>query len=152
MKPADQYHAGIVVDDFEESLAWFSETAGYRWCEPVAVDQVITTTKGEETIPMRIAYSVDEPRLELIQTAPGTIWVPSTSGIHHLGYWSDDVDADVAVLEAEGLELEVTAPAGDGSSLWAYCKAPNGPRVELVSRVIEPALTQMFAAARADAG
>ena len=141
MKPADQYHAGIVVDDFEESRAWFSETAGYRWCEPVAVDQVITTTKGEETIPMRIAYSVDEPRLELIQTAPGTIWVPSTSGIHHLGYWSDDVDADVSTLLATGMELEATTPLPDGTTLFAYCHAPGRTRIELVSRAMQPLLS-----------
>ena len=141
MKPADQYHAGIVVDDFEESLAWFSETAGYRWCEPVAVDQVITTTKGEQTIPMRIAYSVDEPRLELIQTAPGTIWVPSTSGIHHLGYWSDDVDADVSTLLATGMELEATTPLPDGTTLFAYCHAPGRTRIELVNRAMQPLLS-----------
>ena len=39
MKPADLYHVGIVVDDFDEALARFSATHGYRWCESVAIDQ-----------------------------------------------------------------------------------------------------------------
>src|SRR5690242_1579957 len=110
MKPADQYHAGIVVDDFDEALDRLTQPVGYRWCEPVAVDQLIVTPDGEQTVAMRIVYSVDEPRLELLQTVPGTIWTPSDSGIHHLGYWSDDVDADVEGLKAIGMEVEVSAP------------------------------------------
>jgi hypothetical protein len=142
MKPADLYHVGIVVDDFDDTLAWFSATHGYRWCESVAVDQVVTTTAGEQTLPMRIVYSVDEPRIEILQTIPGTIWIPVDSGLHHLGYWSDDVDADVAVLLATGMDLEASAPLSDGSTLFAYCNGPGRTRIELVNRVMEPMISE----------
>jgi hypothetical protein len=138
MKPADQFHAGIVVDDFNASLAWFETIGGYRFCEPVAVDQSIVTPTGEQTVPMRIVYSVDEPRIELVQTIPGTIWTPSTSGIHHLGFWSDDVESDVKTLVAAGMELEASTPLPDGSTLFAYCHAPGRTRIELVNRAMEP--------------
>ena len=39
MKPENLYHTGIVVDDFENTLAWFTKVAGYRWTEVVSVDQ-----------------------------------------------------------------------------------------------------------------
>jgi hypothetical protein len=144
LKAEALYHSGIVVDDFDATLDWFSQTAGYRWCEPYAGDQVVVTPDGEITVPMRITYSTTEPRLEILQSAPGTLWMPSDSGVHHLGYWSDDVCADMAMLQARGLDVEAQAPLPDGSLLWVYCKAPTGPRIELVSRVMEPALTEWF--------
>ncbi|HVU73799.1 MAG TPA: VOC family protein [Mycobacteriales bacterium] len=144
MEARDQYHAGIVVDDFEAALVWFSAVAGYRWCEPVAVDVPVDLPDGRRTLPMRLTYSVDEPRLELVQGIPGTLWIPSTSGIHHLGYWSDDVDADIAHLQAQGMALEASAPLPDGTKQWAYCKGPGTVRIELVNRVLEPALRAWF--------
>jgi hypothetical protein len=146
VKAEDLYHTGIVVEDFDATLSFLSEAAGYRWCDPYAGDVPIVTPQGERTVPMRMAYSVTEPRLELIEAIPGTVWVPADSGVHHLGYWSDDVDGDAAALMARGLSVEVKAPSPDGSSMWAYCKGDAGPRIELVSRLIAPALRQMFAA------
>ena len=134
MKPQDLYHAGIVVDDFDGTIEWFTETFGYRFCEPFKGDQQVVTPEGEITVPMQITYSIDEPRIELLASVPGTLWEPSDSGIHHLGYWSVDVDADVATLVASGMALEATAPMPDGRSLWAYCNAPGRTRTEVVSR------------------
>lgn len=142
MKPTDLYHAGIVVDDFDSTLAWFTETAGYRWCEPYAGEQLVVTPEGEQSIPMRITYSMDEPRLEVLQAVPGTVWIPADSGIHHLGYWSDDLDGDVAMLERNGMKLEVTAPLPDGGTLFAYCKAPGKTRIELVNGIMQPMITE----------
>jgi Glyoxalase/Bleomycin resistance protein/Dioxygenase superfamily len=144
MKPADLYHAGIVVDDFDGALFRFSLTHGYRWCEPVSIHQLIVTPAGGQTVPMRIVYSVDEPRIEILQTIPETIWIPADSGIHHLGYWSDDVDADVASLLETGMELEVTTALPDGSPLFAYCHASGRTRIELVNRVMEPMMSEWF--------
>jgi lactoylglutathione lyase len=140
VKPENLYHSGIVVDDFDATLDWFTKVAGYRWTDVVEVDQVAQTPDGEVTIPMRMAYSGDAPRVEIIQTAPGTIWVPADSGVHHLGYWSDDVESDLATLESNGMRYEAKSynPDGSGTLLWAYCKRPAGPRIELVSRAMEP--------------
>lgn len=151
MQPRDHYHIGIVVDDLDATLTRLTEVAGYRWCEQYAGDQVVETPGGEITIPLRFAYSMDEPRLEVIQSVPGTLWQPADSGIHHLGYWSDDVARDVATLEANTYALEATAMLDD-TALWAYCKAPTGPRIELVSRIIEPFLRDWFVTGRMPQG
>jgi len=76
----------------------------------------------------------------LLQTVPGTVWTPSDSGAHHLGYWSDDVESDLATLESNGLATEVKSynPDGSGTLLWAYAKGSTGPRIELVSRSMQP--------------
>lgn len=142
MRAADLYHTGIIVEDFTGAMAWYSETAGYRWCEPSDGETEIVTSGGRQTIPMRLTYSVNEPRLEIVQAVPGTIWAPADSGIHHLGYWSDDVDADVAVLEAAGLTLDVTGLFPDGTPMWAYLSAPGRSRTELVSRAMQPSIME----------
>ena len=149
MKAEDLYHTGIVVDDFDATLHWFTEVAGYRWTDVVEVEQVAETPQGEITIPMRMAYSGSEPRLEIIQTAPGTLWTPADSGVHHLGYWSDDVEGDIAALEDTGMRWELKSfnPDGSGTLLWAYCKGTTGPRIELVSRAMEPFIQYWFASA-----
>src|SRR5262249_14914636 len=122
VKADDLYHTGIVVDDFDATLERFGEGAGHRFCQPYARDHGVVTRAGEITVPMHLTYSMNVPRIEIVQSAPGTIWVPSNSGVHHLGYWSDDVATDLAVLEARGLAFEAKAPLPDGSLLWAYCK------------------------------
>jgi catechol 2,3-dioxygenase-like lactoylglutathione lyase family enzyme len=147
MNPEDLYHIGIVVDDLDTTLSWLSDVAGYQWCEQYAGDQVVETPAGETTIPLRFAYSMNEPRLEVLQAIPGTLWTPSDSGIHHLGYWSDDVDRDIQTLVDTGHEVEARAPLPDGSALWAYCKAA-GPRIEVVSSLIRPVMTQWFETGR----
>ena len=37
MKPDDLYHKGIVVDDRDATLKWFTVVAGYRWTDVVEV-------------------------------------------------------------------------------------------------------------------
>jgi lactoylglutathione lyase len=149
MKAESLYHTGIVVDDIEATMDWFAKVAGYTWTDVVTVDQDAVTPDGEVTIPMKMAYSGAEPRLELLQTVPGTVWTPSDSGAHHLGYWSDDVESDLATLESNGMTFEVKSynPDGSGTLLWAYAKSPAGPRIELVSRKMEPFIAQWWESA-----
>jgi lactoylglutathione lyase len=101
------------------------------------------------TIPMKMVYSGADPRLELLQTVAGTIWTPADSGVHHIGYWSDDVESDLAALQAAGMDLEVKSynPDGSGTLLWAYAKGRTGPRIELVSRAMEPFISYWWSSA-----
>ncbi|MBL7493535.1 VOC family protein [Frankia sp. AgB1.9] len=149
MKPEDKYHVGIIVDDFDETLAWYSKVFGYRWAEPVDVANPIVTPAGEQTVQMRMTYSVEEPRIEIIQSIPGTLWEPADSGVHHVGYWTDDVVGDVATLTASGMTLDVSGLFPDGSMMWAYCGAPGRQRTELVSRALEPSMRQWWASGAA---
>jgi catechol 2,3-dioxygenase-like lactoylglutathione lyase family enzyme len=140
VRPENLYHSGIVVDDLEATMAWFTRVAGYSWTDVVEVEQVGQTPGGEVTIPMRMVYSGCDPRIEILQTVPGTIWTPADSGVHHIGYWSDDVESDLAALEANGMRCEVKSynPDGSGTLLWAYCKGDTGPRIELVGSGMKP--------------
>jgi len=140
VKAESLYHTGIVVDDLERTMQWLTDVAGYTWTDIVSVDQDAMTPDGEVTIPMRMVYSRADHRLELLQTVPGTVWTPADSGVHHIGYWSNDVETDLATLESNGMNVEAKSynPDGSGTLLWAYAKGRIGPRIELVSRNMEP--------------
>ena len=144
MNAVDLFHTGLVVDDVDEAKARLTELAGYHWGPTVGGDTGIVTPEGERTVTMTVAFSVEEPRLELVGAIPGTIWEPPEAGVHHLGYWSDDVDADVEALLTAGLVLEAKAPTPDGPPMWAYCRDPRGARIELVTRAMAPVLTSLF--------
>ena len=148
MKAQDLYHTGLVVDDIDATMRWFTEVAGYEWCDQFVGEQVVQLPGGERTLTMNGVYSLSEPRLELVRTIPDTLWQPTNAGVHHLGYWSDDVDSDVARLVANGAELQASSFLPDGSSLWAYCRAASGPRIEFVSRVLEPILSAWWTTGR----
>ena len=112
MKAEYLYHTGIVVDDLEATMDWLAKVAGYTWTDIVTVDQEAVTPDGDVTIPMKMVYSGADPRLELLQTVPGTVWTPADSGVHHIGYWSDDVESDLATLgiQRHGPRGEVLQP------------------------------------------
>ena len=53
----------------------------------------------------------------------------------------------ISCIRVTGMQYEVKAfnPDGSGTLLWAYCKGPTGPRIELVSRAMEPFIAYWFA-------
>ncbi len=145
MRADDQFHVGIVVDDLESTLAELSDLFGYRWCQEIGGPTPVRLPTGERSIDLRFAYSMTAPRLEIIRSVPGTLWVPSSgSPIHHLGYWSDDVAADAARLEARGYPAEATGTRPDGTPYWAYHRHPGAPRIEIVTRDLQPMLERYW--------
>lgn len=149
MKASDQFHTGIIVEDFEGTLAYLSELYGYEWCDEIRIPTQVELPSGGTTIDLAFVYSKTVPRLEVIRSRPGTLWSEASgSGIHHLGFWSDDVSADSERMIDLGLELEASGRRPDGEPYWAYHKGRSGPRIELVSRDLQPALEHYWSTGR----
>ena len=147
MNGADLFHTGIVVEDFEGTLARLSELAGYEWCAEIGGPTPVRLPTGDTELELRFAYSRTVPRLEIIRPVPGSLWMPAAgSGIHHLGYWSDDVAGDAAELERLGFVTEATGLQPDGTPYWAYHRDPGGYRIELVARSLQPMMEQYWSA------
>jgi catechol 2,3-dioxygenase-like lactoylglutathione lyase family enzyme len=145
MRPEDQFHVGIVVDDLDATLARLSDLFGYEWCDEMAAPTPVSFPTGDAVVEFRFRYSRNAPRLEIIQSIPGTLWTPvDGSGIHHLGYWSDDVARDSAALDDRGVPREAAGTRPDGAVSWAYHRAASGPRIELVATELRPFLEQYF--------
>ena len=126
MKAADQFHVGIVVDDLDAALADLSALFGHEWCPKLSVSTPVVLPDGEATLDLVFTYSRTEPRVEVIQSMPGTLWMPAEgSGIHHLGYWSDDVAADAAASDSSGLRRR-----GDRRPSRRHCRLGLSPECE----------------------
>ncbi|MBA2947806.1 VOC family protein [Streptomyces himalayensis] len=146
MKAEDQFHLGIVAEDFEATMAVLSSLFRYEWGEEVGGPIPVALPTGEAVLELRCAYSVTTPRLEIIRSIPGTLWEPATgTGIHHIGYWSDDVAADSAELVRHGYVTEATRTGPDGTPFFTFHRSANGFRVELVSRAAQPGLQRCWA-------
>jgi hypothetical protein len=146
MTAADQFHIGIVVDDPASAMSDLTALFGYEWCDQLGGPVAVSLPSGDTTIQLQAWYSKSEPRLEIVQSIPGTVWTPAAgSGVHHLGYWVDDVAAGSAELERRGYAVEAVGRRPDGVPYWAYHRSPAGPRVELVSRKLRPTLESYFA-------
>jgi catechol 2,3-dioxygenase-like lactoylglutathione lyase family enzyme len=153
VKAHDLFHIGIVTDDLDESKDRLTSVLGYEWGPeiggPVDVDW---PSGGAATVEIRCAYSITVPRLELVRSVPGTFWSAAGSGLHHVGYWSDDVSADVGELTDEGYELEVTRAGQGGGLFFAFLRSTAGFRVELVDRRAQPSIERCWAAPAATLG
>ncbi len=74
MRANDQFHVGIVVDDLERSLSHLTVLFGYERGALVELDQPVHLPTGDTTVPFQFRYSCQAPRLEVIQSQPGTLW------------------------------------------------------------------------------
>ena len=153
MRAEDQFHLGLVVEDFEGTLAEFSAAFGYEWCAEIGGAVPLTLPTGNAVLDISCAYSRTVPRLEIVRRIPGTLWEPVPGGgVHHVGYWSDDVAGDTAKLEDHGYVIEATRQGADGGLFFAFLRSTKGPRVELVTRGVQPHLEQYWAQPSATPG
>ncbi|HUN34812.1 MAG TPA: VOC family protein [Trebonia sp.] len=149
LSAADQYHVGIVADDPVATMAQLTEVLGYRWADEIGGPITVSLPEGDTQVEMRTWYSRTTPRLEVVKSHPGTVWARADSGLHHVGYWADDVPATIAELEKRGYRFEAAGKLPDGQPYWAYLQAPAvggaaGPRLEIVSRTLKPMMEHYF--------
>jgi hypothetical protein len=141
-----QFHIGIVVDDLDDALEDLGELFGYEWCPVLDIETPVVLPNREFSLHLHFTYSKSVPRVELIKSVAGTLWVPAPeSGIHHAGYWSDDVAADGRLLAVRGYAEEAQGVGPDGNPIWSYHRSERGPRIELVSRQLEAGLASYWA-------
>jgi Glyoxalase/Bleomycin resistance protein/Dioxygenase superfamily len=132
------FHTGIVVDDLAAAKEELGAQLGVTWHEGGG-EVLLVTTDGAALTTTAYVLSKEGPHhLELVQSVPGTLYTPTpTPGprAHHLGYWTDDVRAASAALEAQGLPLDTSMCFGraDAPPICAYHRAGDGFFVELVS-------------------
>jgi hypothetical protein len=138
LTPEALFHTGLVVDDLERAMATLSGVAGYHWTTVMNLEVTARTAAGVQApVAQRFVLSVEEPRLELVEAIPGTVWVSDGSnGAHHVGYWAeaDGIAATSAALVELGLPVEASNDfEADGRLMWVYHRGVGGTRIELLS-------------------
>ena len=143
------YHVGIVVPDVAAARQRLTELLGVTWGPIMHFDEVPNRDADGNDIllPSTISYSANEPRLEVIEETPGTVWVRNNhSNLHHIGFWSGDLAQDSAVLGSSGCPLQLCGRDGTEAPVsFAYHHDEVlGIRYELVDTSIQEAMTFMF--------
>jgi hypothetical protein len=139
---SEHYHVGIVVPDIKIGAAKLTELIGVTWGPIVDTDALaIRDGSGRDLeVPNRICYSTSPPYLELIEEAPGTVWVCNEySNLHHMGFWSEQLTGDSTHFATSQCPLEICGRDGGVAPItFAYHRDPLGIRFELVDVAIKP--------------
>jgi len=132
LKAVDQI--GIAVKDADKVIEKWSSMFGIG---PWTFREIGGTDPKGRTWKARLAFANLGPlQIELIQPVEGRI-VQSRfletfgEGIHHLGFYVDDVDGEIANLQAQGAKLIVMDP---GHFAYFESGGPGGVLFELIKR------------------
>ena len=136
------YHTCLVVPSVEDAMQQFAPLHPEGWAKLQEAEIVMDYRGAAQTATARFSYSMgDAPHVELVERVAGTVWDVEPNTFHHTGYWVSDLDEASSHLEAAGWDREVSGGATK-RPIFTYHVSPGGARVELVSRVIEPAFTR----------
>jgi catechol 2,3-dioxygenase-like lactoylglutathione lyase family enzyme len=116
-------HVGGPVRDLEATLAFYGELGAE------VVDRLFMSGPRVDRVHLQLATGLVEL---LHHEQPGA---QASYGLNHVGFMTDDLDADYARLIGLGY-AELTAPrvAGSGQGRLAFLSDPNDVRVELLQR------------------
>ena len=126
-RPID--HIAVAVHSIEESRGLFELISGEA-CSP---------TETLEPLGVKVAFVGSIELLEPLgpDTTVARFLDRRGPALHHVAYRTDDLEADIARLKAEGIELLDPSPrAGAGGHRVAFLhpSAANGILIELVER------------------
>jgi hypothetical protein len=136
------YHVGIVVEDVGEAMEEYGTLFGVEWTPRMQAEFPVVIDGKRRTLKFDSVYSKSGPvRVELTIRKPDTFWTPG-GGMHHIGFWSDDVVSDSNRLAAAGYPIEATLfPLPDDTiPAVAFCRGPQSIFIELVSAGMRPHL------------
>ena len=116
-------HVGGRIRDLDASLAF------YNGIGAEVVDRLFMTHSRVNRVHVQIATGL----VELLHTEDPD---PSAAyGLNHVGFMTDDLDADYARLIGLGYaELSSPRTASSGQGRLAFLSDPNGVRIELLQR------------------
>jgi len=115
-----------------------TNSSRHTWAIPDVSEIEIEDHDGrilEVKIPVTFS-TFGPPYTELLTRVPDTVW--DVCGLHHVGYWCDDVIGETARLMADGWALDTRGtPDENGEVRFSYLSHPALGRIELVNRNIE---------------
>lgn len=137
-------HVGIVVNDLEDAIDFFTELGleprGKGQVEGDWVGRIIALDEVKAELAM-LRTPDGQGEIELVKfhsppTQPGDPQAPSnTPGIRHLAFLVEDIDTVVAGLKARGTELEGELVRYKNSYRLCYIRGPEGIIIELAEEI-----------------
>jgi hypothetical protein len=143
------YHVGIAARSFEDATRTLGSLFGCAWEDPFE-DRSLSfmTPEGPVTIEASTAHTRGGPMR--VEVCVGTFWPVEGDrqmAIHHYGFWSADVGAEVSQLASMGWQAEAWAVDAEGRPAnFAYLSKPNLGRLELIDARRQPQYCQRVGA------
>jgi methylmalonyl-CoA/ethylmalonyl-CoA epimerase len=124
-------HVGVAVPDLNAGIALYEQLHGMT-----LIHREVLTPQGAELALLEL----DETQVELMaplaaDTPVGRFLARRGAGMHHLAYRVEDIDATLAQLRADGVELvdQVARPSLRGSRIaFLHPRATGGVLTEIV--------------------
>ncbi|MBW2062217.1 MAG: VOC family protein [Deltaproteobacteria bacterium] len=124
----------VAVKDIDKVIEAWSAMFGIG---PWTFTEIGGTDAKGRTWKARMAFAYLGPvQIELVQPTEGRIFQSRFldtfgDGLHHLGFYVDDVDKEASKLVADGAKLLITDP---GRFAYLDCGGPGGVIFELMKR------------------
>ena len=123
-------HVHIRSADPHASAAWYEEYFGAK------------VLSAREVMPGTITISMDAGgpvRLNISSKPEGTPDEPAVAdlnrlGLEHFGFVVDDIDADMARMDAAGIRIVLPITEVPGGGRLSYIEGPDNVLIELVQR------------------
>jgi hypothetical protein len=121
------FHICVALADIDKSMDELGTALGCTWGERLGPREVGPWT-------LTSVFSVEEPRLELLQGSPGSPWeVLEGSRLHHIGFWSDDPESESERLAEAGIPVVFDGKAELGLSSFYNLAPTAGVKIELLN-------------------
>jgi hypothetical protein len=143
------YHVGIATRRVEDAMAAVGTAFGCEWSAvKEGAEPGLATPDGLVGWSTRVAHSRRGPiHFELLEGTAGSVWdTDAVAELHHIAFWSEQFERDVALLEGAGWTVELTFyDEARRPYSFAYLRKPDAPRVELVDVARRPAFLDFVA-------
>lgn len=119
----EMHHIGVMVSDLERSVVWYQRVLGLRLVERRQLGQTLIAF---------LAAGEGQALVELVQKSGS---YARKGVVNHIAFSVPDLDAALARLRVEGVNLEGVEPIPiwDGGRI-AFFEGPDGELLELVQR------------------
>ena len=123
-------HIGIQVRDVEKVIETWERMFGIG---PWTIREMTRTTPEGETLTTKLAfaYTDNNVEIELIQSSRNEFIDTHGEGLHHCGFFVDDVDEDAAKAVECGARVAFKGPGGN---IHLAPDGPGGVRFELMGK------------------
>lgn len=142
------FHTGYIVRDLSVGMERLAHALGLTWASVESHDFPVLQDGREASYPIRFTYSVEgPPHVELVEGAPGSPWhTTDVLRMHHLGFWSDDVNGDADRLAASGFPVAVQGVGEQPARpRFSYNGRAGEVLLELVTSRSRPAMERWLA-------
>lgn len=119
------HHVALIVSDYEVSKDFYVNKLGFS-----IVRENFRPERNDWKLDLRVN---DTTELEIfgVKNPPARVTEPEAAGLRHLAFYTDDVEAAAAELEAKGIAVEPVRVDEFSNRKFTFFADPDGLPIEL---------------------